>query len=371
MNAVIDHEMEQAVERGVFPSAELLVARNGDILHHNHYGKARGGTCFDIASLTKPMATATLAMQLVQEGLLKTTDTVYQWLGGARLPAHRKMTVAHLLSHTSGLPAWKPFYRELPIDQIGTDAGKSHILTACKNEPVEMEPGFRCLYSDIGYILLGDILEQAGMAPLDVLFQNRIARPLGLKEMFFVRVMGKSSDIGHRTSDVETHQRRFAPTEDCPWRGKVMQGEVHDQNCYAMGGVAGHAGLFSTAEEIHKFVTALLKCYRGESDWIAQKVVQHFLDYAFRKTRNEERRTPGAYALGWDTPTPGQSSSGRHFSPHSIGHLGYTGCSMWNDLDKNFRVILLTNRIHPSVLNEKIKAFRPKIHNLILENNSQ
>ncbi|MDO8527086.1 MAG: serine hydrolase domain-containing protein [Deltaproteobacteria bacterium] len=365
----IDQEMEAAVESGVFPAASLLVAKEGQILHHNHYGKARTGTFFDIASLTKPLSTATLAMQLVQEDLLKLDDTVYQWLGGARLPAHRKMTVTHLLSHTSGLPAWHPFYRELPIDQVGTAAGRQHILASCLQEPVLSEPGTQCVYSDLGYILLGEILEQTGLVPLDLLFQNRVAKPLGLKETFFVRIMGaKDSDIGHRTptfggqaSNIESTHRRFAPTEDCPWRGRVIRGEVHDQNAYAMGGVAGHAGLFSTAEDLHKFIAELSKCYHGKSDWISQNIVKDFLDYDVRSPMSAER----SYTLGWDTPTPGQSSSGGHFSPHSIGHLGYTGCSMWIDLDKNFWVILLTNRIHPSTLNEKIKAFRPQIHNLI------
>ncbi|MDZ4224685.1 MAG: serine hydrolase domain-containing protein [bacterium] len=303
MTEAIDQMMEQAVERGVFPAATLLVANKETILHHKSYGKARTDTCFDIASLTKPIATATLAMEFVQEGLLKLEDTTYQWLGGARDPFHRKMTVAHLLSHTSGMPAWKPFYRELPIDQIGTPAGKQHIVLSCLQEPIFSEPGFQCVYSDLGYILLGEILEQAGSASLDVLFQNRIAAPLGLKDTFFVRTVG-SSVFGLQSS---VHKRRFAPTEDCPWRGHVLHGEVHDQNCYAMGGVAGHAGLFSTAGDIHKFVAELLKCYRGESDWLSSDIVKQFTD----EQRGPSLRSgSNTYVFGWDTPTFGSSTSG-------------------------------------------------------------
>ena len=368
MTEAVDQMMGQAVERGIFPSATLLVANKETILHHKSYGKARTDTCFDIASLTKPIATATLAMEFVQEGLLKLEDTTYQWLGGARDPFHRKMTVAHLLSHTSGLPAWKPFYRELPIDQIGTPAGKQHIVLSCLQEPIFSEPGFQCVYSDLGYILLGEILEQAGSASLDVLFQNRIAGPLGLKDTFFNKVMGRSMVHGPRST---VQHRRFTPTEDCPWRGHVLHGEVHDQNAFAMGGVAGHAGLFSTAGDIHKFVTELLKCYRSESNWLAQNTVQTFIDQKVAPVSASGGATfwstikqAGTYVLGWDTPTFGSSSAGRYFSPHSIGHLGYTGCSIWIDLDKDFSVILLTNRINPSTTNEKIKAFRPRIHDL-------
>ena len=370
MNQKVDQLMEQAIERGIFPAASLLVGRGGgEMLHEGYYGKARAGTVFDIASLTKPISTATLAMQLIQEGLVKLEDSVYQWLGGARLGHHKKMTLAHLLSHTSGLPAWQPFYRELPIDQVGTKEGKQHIIGSCLKEPVVTEPGFQCLYSDLGYIILGEILEQAGLASLDILFQNRIATPLGLKDTFFNRVIGFSPES--RVPSPES-RKRFAPTEDCPWRGHVLHGEVHDQNAYAMGGVAGHAGLFSTARDIHKFITEFLKCYRGESDWLSPKIVRQFIDDPSRATSNacppavwrEQRATFGTYLLGWDTPTFGSSSSGRYFSPHSIGHLGYTGCSIWIDLDKNFWIILLTNRIHPETTNEKIRAFRPRIHDL-------
>jgi len=340
MTKAIDQMMEQAVERGIFPSSSLLVGREGEIIFEKHYGKARSGTCFDIASLTKPIATATLAMQFAQEGLLKLTDTVYQWLGGARLPAHREMMVAYLLSHASGLPAWKPYYRELPTTCVGTKEGKDHIVQACLKEPVVFKPGTQCVYSDLGFIILGEILEQAGSASLDVLFQNRIAKTLGLKDTFFIR--NAESTVHSPQSIVQ--KKRFAPTEDCPWRKKVVCGEVHDQNAYAMGGVAGHAGLFSTTTDLHAYISH---------------------QFTQLRTLNFELRTPSTYVLGWDTPTFGQSSSGSYFSPHSIGHLGYTGCSMWIDLDKNFWVVLLTNRIHPSSTNEKIKAFRPKIHNLI------
>lgn len=338
MTQAIDQAMQQAVERGIFPAASLLAGRRGgpegggEILHHSHYGKAREGTCFDIASLTKPICTATLCMISAKEGRLKLSDTVYEWLGGARQPEHRKMTVAHLLTHISGLPAWRPFYREIPMHKVGTPEARSHVVSACLQEPIFRAPGSQCEYSDLGFILLGEILQEAWGKNLDELFDEKIAKPFGLKETFFVSIQKR------RTA-------RFSPTEDCPWRGRVVKGEVHDQNAFAMGGVAGHAGLFSTTQDIHQFITHFLKNFGGESDW--------------------HPRHPSDFVLGWNTPTFGTSSAGRYFSPHSIGHSGYTGCTIWIDLDKNFWVILLTNRVHPSTANEKIKAFRPQIHNLI------
>lgn len=340
MTQAIEQTMQQAVAMGVFPAASLAVGLKGELIYQGNFGKSDAQTLFDIASLTKPIATATLSMILIQEGKLKTSDTVYQWLGGARHPFHKKMTVSHLLNHTSGLPAWRPYYREIPIDKIGTPEAKQHILTAIFEEPLFREPGTQCEYSDLGFILLGKILEQASQKSLNQLFEEKIAKPLGLKKTFY-RLLH---------SETSTLRDSFSPTEDCPWRGRVICGEVHDQNAFAMGGVAGHAGLFATATDIHQFIIAFLN----------QKIIHSILDFQTPTLLHSQ-----TYLLGWDTPSFGTSSSGRYFSPHSIGHLGYTGCSMWMDLDKEFWVILLTNRIHPSTANEKIKAFRPRIHNLV------
>lgn len=351
----IDKAFRGAMEDGAFPAAEVLVSKDGEIVYSNQFGGARKDTCFDIASLTKPVSTATLAMFLVAQGLLKLDDNVYQWLAGAREPHHKIITVRHLLNHTSGLPAWQPFYRELPLSLIGTDAGKRFILDSCYNEPLITEIGTKTIYSDLGYIILGEIIEQAGSATLDALFSQHVARPLLLKDTFFVRTTGALLKTAHK----EGEHRRFAPTEDCPWRKRVIHGEVHDQNAYALGGVAGHAGLFSTAGDLNIFITELIKAYHGKSDWLPKNIVRDFLQEASTKP------VENTFALGWNRPSKHNSSSGHYFSANSIGHSGYTGGSIWIDLDKNFWIILLTNRIHPSTTNEKIKSFRPKIHDLI------
>jgi len=387
---VIDREMEKGVASGVFPCADLLIAKDNEIIHHNWYGDARKGTCFDIASLTKPVCTATLTLMLVEEKLLKLDDTVYSWLGGARQSDHKLITVRHLLDHTSGLPAWRPYFQELPLDLIGTEAGKNFIFDSCFNEELLFPPGKKTVYSDIGYILLGEIVEQAGRGLLDEIFANRISKPLKLEDTFFMRSIGspirntkkhtyatadqhvptpKHGLAGERPKLKKDEHRRFAPTEDCPWRERVVHGEVDDQNAYALGGVAGHAGLFSTAENLHRFINELTLSLYGKSDWLPKAILEESLDFNKVKNRRKKagQKEEGLFICGWDTPSLHNSSSGRHFSTYSIGHLGYTGCSMWIDLKANYWVILLTNRIHPTTTNEKIKAFRPKLHDLVYD----
>lgn len=348
MTTIIDQTMEQAVERGIFPSASLLVGHQGEIVHTGFYGEASKETHYDIASLTKPICTATLCMLFAQEKKIALTDTLPQWLASAKRGEHKAITLLHLLSHTSGLPAWRPYYREIPQEKITTQDAKNFIIQACLGEPIFSKPGQLCEYSDLGYILLGTILEEAGGKSLEKLFDEKIAKPIGSKNTFFIPLPEKNKK-----------NLEFAPTEDCPWRKKIVRSAVHDYNAYAMGGVAGHSGLFSIAQDIHQYIVELLKCYKGESDWISQEIVKKFIEDD-TKTLNHQ----ASYVLGWDTPHFATSSAGNYFSPHSIGHLGYTGCSLWIDLDKDFWVILLTNRVHPSVANTKIKTFRPRIHNL-------
>lgn len=382
MNKTIDSAFKKAIVDGVFPAADLLVAKGGEVLYAQHYGDARDRTCFDISSVTKPVAAVTIAMMLAAEGLLKTDDTVYQWLPGARKPWHRQMTILNLINHTSGLPTWQPYYRELPISLIGTEAGSRFILDACYEEALLAKPGEKTIYSDIGFMMLGEILKQAGNAPLDTLFAQKVAKPLGLVDTFFVRLTGspmaasaKRTDTkpdkhvptpkhglpSERPSRKDDEHRRFAPTEDCPWRERVIHGEVDDQNAFALGGVAGHAGLFSTAADLHKFTMALTRAYQGESDFLPHELVRGLLGEGKTKPEGDE------FVFGWNRPSKRNSASGRHFSVNSIGHLGYTGCSIWIDLSKDFWIILLTNRIHPSTTNQKIKIFRPQIHDLIFD----
>ena len=379
MTTAVDQSMREAVRTGIFPSAELVVAKKGVLAHHHFYGDARTGTMYDIASLTKPLATATLIMLLTNEGRLDPAHTLGEFFPTID-EAKKRITIFDLMNHKSGLPAWRPYYRELPSALVGTPEGRRHIVDACLNEPLEHAPGETTLYSDLGYIILGEIIEKAGDAPLDRLFAQRIAAPLALTDTFFVHNKGDDIRTTSRRTDTTaaqhvpvrtpalhnkttgSQQRRFAATEDCPWRGRVIHGEVHDQNTYAMGGVAGPAGLFSTGDNIHLFITAFMRGFAGNEGLVPRATLERFFPLEGALITPP---SPGTHVGGWDTPSTERSAAGHYASRNSIGHLAYTGCSIWIDQKQDFWVILLTNRIHPSTTNEKIKAFRPHIHDVI------
>lgn len=352
MKHLVENAMANAIRHGVFPSADLLVAKNGEIIHHGYYGDAREGTHYDVASFTKPVCTATLVIMHIADGALDLNTTLDHFYG-AQNSAHAHITIEMILNHTSGLPSWKPYYRELPSSLIATEEGERFIIDACINEQIEQKPGAEILYSDIGYILLGNIIERVSDMPLDQLFKKRIAEPLGMNDTFFVKLFGESANTQTR--------RRFAATEDCHWREQVIHGKVHDQNCYAMGGVAGHAGLFSTAEDVHRFLAAFMPCFKQDGGFLPHDLLAKLFHLKNGLITPPKR---GFFVGGWDTPSSRNSASGHYSSRHAIGHLAYTGCSLWIDQQQHFWMILLTNRINPSATNEKIKAFRPSIHDL-------
>ncbi len=348
--------MEHAVANGIFPAAELLVARHSEVILHEHYGEASGVTVFDIASLTKPFATATRTMQLIAANRLTLDTTLAEIFPQAAHTPYARISCRQLLNHTAGCVPHRPFFERVERDVIGTEKGYHHIVTATLHEPLENTTGTHQHYSDLGYILLGAALEQLDGRGLHTQFAEEIAEPLGLTDTFF-RPLPQAGRGAEGYED-----RDYAPTENCPWRGNVVRGFVHDQNCYAMGGVAGHAGLFSTGVDLHTFIHQIVACARGHSEWIPQNIVQNFLD-----RRAIELIANASHLCGWDTPGLRHSQAGSHFSRQSIGHLGYTGCSMWIDLERDWWVILLTNRIHPSKDNDRIREFRPQLHDAIYQ----
>jgi CubicO group peptidase (beta-lactamase class C family) len=365
--AAVENATEEAVKQGVFPGAVLLVGRGEDVLYERAFGwrsllpartPMHSSTIFDLASLTKPLATTLGIMLLVRENKLQLDDQVTQFVPSL---ANTRTKIRHLLSHTSGLPAWKPYYEKV-IDCattgktvfVGSRAAKNYILEQVHQEAPLSEPGTQPLYSDLGFMVLGEIIETISGTNLDVFFHDRISHPLNLRSTTFLDL------TQFETCRIQAKQDEFAPTELCPWRKRVLCGEVHDDNAFAAGGIAGHAGLFSSARDIHTVVAQLDRCLRGRDSFLPQPLVEEF----FTKDDSVPRST---HTLGWDTPAPKNSSSGMYFSRKSVGHLGFTGTSLWWDLEKNFHVILLTNRVHPNRNNEKIKQFRPKIHDLIMQ----
>jgi CubicO group peptidase (beta-lactamase class C family) len=349
------------LERGVFPGAALLVAQQGEVTFEHAFGycsltaekPVKDSTLFDLASLTKPLATATAAMLLIADGKARLDDSVARFFPALAGRRKSSITIRMLLAHRSGFPAWKPYYQEVvSIDRsgrsgfIGSAEARQFVYDKVQSEELLFEPGSKELYSDLGFILLGQLVERLAGQAFDRFCHDRIFEPIGMRSTRFFGILEPRADL------------EIAATQRCPWRKRVLEGEVDDDNAYAMGGAAGHAGLFSNARDIHLLMSRLRLCYLGQDDLVPSALARRFF---------ERGGVPGgARALGWDTPSPENSSSGRRFSPHSIGHLGFTGTSIWWDLEKDCYIILLTNRVHPSRGNEKIKDFRPLIHDLVM-----
>lgn len=358
----IDQFIEKAIIDDVFPGASLLVAQKGKILFNKIYGFAQKipterkmlpGTLFDIASLTKPICTATLYMLAVQEKACALSDTLSHFYP----QTSSQISLHHLLNHTSGLPSWKPYYQELLKEAPGWVAdskGKEWLVSKILRETKSASPPAKMFYSDLGYILLGDILEKLYNQPLHKLFHEKISLNFGLLKTFF-------NPISRGEQAVDKNVKHYAATDQCPWREKVLCGEVMDDHAYVMGGVAGHAGLFSDASDCFAWLLELSKAKKGTSELITKNTFNLFCGMP----KNRDRKIP-FFTLGFDTPLF-FSSSGQYFSSSSLGHLGYSGTSFWWDLEKEVMIIFLTNRVHPSRDNERIKEFRPRIHDLIWE----
>jgi CubicO group peptidase (beta-lactamase class C family) len=322
--------MQGAVEQNIFPGGVLLVASKDKAIFFEAFGRARLSpkrlmtteTVFDLASLTKPLATTLCMMVLVQQGRVALDQTLGHAISEFSDTDKRGITVGQLLGHTSGLPDYRPYYETLR-----------------KWPPSERKGEFRKM-------LLGEV---ASEKPLDRFVQETVYAPLRLKDLFFVPLDGLKDRSHHL----------YAATEHCPWRGKILEGEVHDDNAYTLGGVAGHAGIFAPAKDIYALLRELLNTYLGESK---SGVFHKDLVHTFFQRHSDV----GTWALGFDTPTRPDSSSGQYFSDQSVGHLGFTGTSFWMDLEKGVIVILLTNRIHPTRANEKIRTFRPVVHDAVM-----
>jgi CubicO group peptidase (beta-lactamase class C family) len=348
--------MQRGVTDGVFPGGVLVAAHQGRVLFSEAFGLARitperpvtVNTVFDLASLTKPLATTLAIMLLVQETKLdldqQLASTIPFFMGTDK----QHVTVRQLLSHTSGLPDYRPYYEELL--RLEPSERKDTLRSLLLAEPLIHEPGKTSLYSDLDFMLLEWLVELVTETPLDRFVQESVYAPLGLEHLFFVRLFDGRNKNG----------LSYAATEDCPWRKEILDGKVHDDNAYVVGGVGGHAGLFATAIDVHILLQELLNTWNGavNSRLLKEDVVRTFL---------ERQSDAGSWALGFDTPTRPDSSSGKYFSDQSVGHLGFTGTSFWMDLEKEVIVVLFTNRIHPTRDNERIKDFRPLLHDAVME----
>ena len=354
-----DHLMKQAVREHVFPGGVLLVSKQGNTIFHNAYGKANiysglsvdKDTIFDLASLTKPLATTLAVVKLIEKGAVTLEDTLGSMLPEFKGTPKETITVCQLLDHTSGLPDYRPYYRDLV--RISYDRRRPALKELLVKEELVHPSGQTTVYSDLGFMILGWIVEAVSGLRLNSFVEKSIYSPMGLTSLFFIPV--NESGIGTGTGN-----RRFAATEKCPWRKRVVEGIVHDDNAFITGGVEGHAGLFGTAGEVNRLLVNLLETLYNEtgSGILNKEILRRF----FRIPNEKHGR-----ALGFDIPSPNDSSSGKYFSDHTVGHLGFTGTSFWMDLTRSVVVVLLTNRIHPDRGNEKIKTFRPGLHDAVMQ----
>jgi CubicO group peptidase (beta-lactamase class C family) len=319
----IDHVIERGISAGGYPGAAVVVGRRGAAVWQKGFGKLSwersssqvvpAKTIYDLASLTKVVGTTTAIMVLYDEGKIHLDDpvSVYvpQFSGGEK----DRVTVRMLLEHRSGLPAGRDLWRSAH----SPEEARAEVIST----PLGCEPG-RCYeYSDLGADMLGFIVEAASGERLDHFLDERVFQPLGMNDTFF------------RPAD--SLKTRIAPTEVAPPRGYPLQGEVHDENAYALGGVAGHAGLFSTAADLAVFAQMML----NGGEYSGTRIVADSTVALFTK------RAAGTRALGWDT-CAGAGGCGQYLGEDAYGHTGFTGTSLWLDPDRDMFVVLLTNRVH-------------------------
>jgi CubicO group peptidase (beta-lactamase class C family) len=349
----VDAVLEGAVAARAFPGAALAVGRRGAPPLLRAFGRlsyepgapeVATDTIYDLASLTKVVVTTTLAMVLVDEGALDLEDHVSAHVPAFAGPGKDRVSVRQLLAHSGGLSWWAPLYRELE--------GEAEYVARIGAMDLAYEPGTRSVYSDLGVILVGRVIERVGGASLAALARDRVLAPLGM------------NDTGYLPGPQLLS--RIAPTEVDPWRGRLLRGEVHDENAFALGGVAPHAGLFGTAPDLARVAQLLL----DGGVWGGERLVSAATVELFTTRAGVAGSTR---ALGWDTPTdesgarsstpgrPGYSSAGSLFSARSFGHTGFTGTSMWMDPARELYVILLTNRVHPTRDNDRIREVRSRV----------
>ena len=361
--------IEDAIANGVTPGASALVVQRGRVLLQEGFGRltydgnapaVTPETIYDLASLTKVVGTTTLVMMLVEEDALDISLPVSAYLPEFldRAPSEEErnrravVTVTDLLAHCSGLPAWIQFYLEFDPEARGLplEDARRMVFDRIMGAASDYEPRTDTVYSDNGILLLGEIIERVSGRPLDVLVRERIFEPLGM--------------TATRYRPPPEWFERIAPTEDNPWRGRVVRGQVHDENTVVLGEVAAHAGLFSTTGDLGVFLQMLLNggSMKGERLLRAGTIA--------RFTKRAGLAPGSSRALGWDTPSRtssgGPSSAGEHFSASSFGHTGFTGTSIWVDPERELFAVLLTNRVYPTRENEGIFRLRPAFHDAVM-----
>lgn len=339
--------LSEMLDTGACSALQLVASVDGQVTHNLSMGSTAvtassaiepvtPNTRFDLASVSKAVGTAILCHQFIDKGAWSLQDRIPESI------SRSGATLGELLSHRSGLPSWKRLYDEARQQP----AANQWLRNAFQTLGTDTAPNTECVYSDPGYIVLGWWLEHVADQPLDALFRTHIATPLGLTRSHYRRMPPNAE-----------HRGQYAATEYCPWRGRVLQGIVHDEHAQVLGGVCGHAGVFSTAGEVDCIARALL---RPDSPLLSKAGIE-------RMWSTTSDLCNGAYTLGWDTPTGTPSNAGSLMdTTHTVGHLGYAGTSLWIDRSRNMSITFLTNRVHPSRDSKVIRRFRPAIHDAVM-----
>ncbi|MBI3993387.1 MAG: beta-lactamase family protein [Candidatus Lambdaproteobacteria bacterium] len=348
----LERLLEDALRRKIFPGIELLVAVGDELLLHEAWGQLevgpedkplQTGTLFDIASITKPIATATCVLVLLEQGALGMEDKVARFFPEFDTPEKGGISVRHLLTHTSGLPDWVDLYSETQ--------GPAEALQRLLNTPLGVPTGSAMIYSDVGFLILGELVRRLSGTTLAEFFHRHVGHPLGLRETSFHPLeQGLALTV--------------APTQYCPYREQLLRGVVHDENSHVFGGEGGNAGLFSTARDLWRFARMILG--GGALDGVrilSSRTVQRMI-----ANHNPPRLPPRG--LGWDMKGEGfgYMSCGELMRAGAVGHTGFTGTSLWIEPQEGLTVVVLTNRVN--IARERNQAdmmrFRPRLHNLLV-----
>jgi serine-type D-Ala-D-Ala carboxypeptidase len=366
----VEDALDEGVRKRAYPGAVLLVSREGEAVFERAVGSRtlfpepspmRPDIVFDLSSLTKCLATTPAVLLLVRDRRLALDDRVTRFFHNFGVHGKDRATFRQLLTHSSGLAAHRELYKEVAkleqrgrLNFVASRGAKEWVYEQVHREKPEAAPGSRVLYSDLGFMVLGQLVETISGQTLDRFCQTRIFSPLGLHSLSFIDLTQV------RAGRFALKRDEIAATQKCPWRKRILCGEVGDENAYAMGGVAGHAGLFGTARDVDALAGALESCLREEGGILESAAIREMW------TRDESV-PDSTRALGWDTPSPVGSSAGSRMSPRTVGHLGFTGTSIWMDLERRIRITLLTNRVHPDRDNQRLKELRPVMHDLVME----
>ncbi len=357
MRAALEPVLKEAVRGGVTPGAVAAwrsenqsvredVCAVGQLLPAG--AAVQTNTLYDLASLTKPIVAMT-ALRLVMHSRLDLRAPASSYLPELRETHGGRATLEDLLSHRAGLSAWGSLFQELNVEPA-SEAARRDMLSEAARRIDTNAPALGSVYSDLGYLIAGEVIARAGGASLHEVVTRELLEPLGLDQRLFFMASRAAEERARLLS-------RVAPTEVCAFRGGLVHGVVHDENCFAFGGVAGHAGLFGEAEAVRDFGVAVLSSLCDASP---------FLDAALLKAALRPR-SGGGYVLGWDTRSREGSSAGNRMGANAFGHLGFTGTSLWCDPDRRLVAVLLTNRVHPTRDNIAIRALRPRFHDALID----